>query len=137
MILKFKLLFARSRVGLPVEILIKDYNEWLTGVVKYFALSSGTTGSPSKRIPVTKQMIRSFQRTTIKQFAATSRLDLSPVFYQKSFLAVGGSTKLEHVGNHIEGDLSGEGQSNSRLEFSRLNHVPPSPLYPRAHLASS
>lgn len=95
------------------------YNKWLyraiageknitwPGVIKYFALSSGTTGSPSKRIPVTKQMIRSFQRTTIKQFAATSRLDLSPVFYQKSFLAVGGSTKLEHVGNHIEGDLSG------------------------------
>jgi phenylacetate-coenzyme A ligase PaaK-like adenylate-forming protein len=77
------------------------------GVVKYYALSSGTTGSPSKRIPVTKQMIRSFQRTTIKQFTATARLNLSDAFYQKSFLAVGGSSKLEHVGNHIEGDLSG------------------------------
>jgi phenylacetate-coenzyme A ligase PaaK-like adenylate-forming protein len=77
------------------------------GVIKYYALSSGTTGSPSKRIPVTKQMIRSFQRTTIKQFTATSMLDLPDVFYQKSFLAVGGSSKLEKVGNHIEGDLSG------------------------------
>lgn len=77
------------------------------GVVKYFALSSGTTGSPSKRIPVTKNMIRSFQRTTIKQFTATAGLNLSDAFYQKSFLAVGGSSKLEKIGNHIEGDLSG------------------------------
>ena len=77
------------------------------GKIKYFALSSGTTGSPSKRIPVSRQMIRSFQKNTIKQFAATSRLDLADVFYQKSFLAVGGSSKLERIGNRIEGDLSG------------------------------
>lgn len=42
MILKFKLLFARSRVGLPVETLIKDYNEWLTGVVTYFGITRST-----------------------------------------------------------------------------------------------
>ncbi|OGS78569.1 MAG: hypothetical protein A3D31_14755 [Candidatus Fluviicola riflensis] len=77
------------------------------GVVKYYALSSGTTGSPSKRIPVTKQMIRSFQRTSIKQFTSIAELNLPDAFYQKSFLAVGGSSKLEKVGNHIEGDLSG------------------------------
>lgn len=77
------------------------------GIVKYYALSSGTTGSPSKRIPVTKQMIRSFQRTSIKMFTSISELDLPDGFYQKSFLAVGGSTRLEKVANHIEGDLSG------------------------------
>lgn len=77
------------------------------GIVKYYALSSGTTGSPSKRIPVTKDMIRSFQRTSIKQFTSIADLNLPDVFYQKSFLAVGGSSKLEKVGNHIEGDLSG------------------------------
>ncbi len=77
------------------------------GKIKYFALSSGTTGSPSKRIPVSKQMIRSFQLNSIKQFAATSRLDLADVFYQKSFLVVGGSSMLEKIGNRIEGDLSG------------------------------
>lgn len=77
------------------------------GKIKYFALSSGTTGSPSKRIPVTKQMIRSFQLNSIKQFAATSRMDLQDVFYQKSFLVVGGSSKLEKIGDRVEGDLSG------------------------------
>ncbi len=77
------------------------------GQIKYFALSSGTTGSPSKRIPVTRHMIRSFQRNSIKQFAATSLFDLSDAFYQKSFLVVGGSSKLEKFRNRIEGDLSG------------------------------
>ena len=103
----------------PITDYEKFHNEWLhraidgerdiawPGVVKYYALSSGTTGSPSKRIPVTKQMIRSFQRTTIMQFTSISELDLPEVFFQKSFLAVGGSTKLEKVDNHIEGDLSG------------------------------
>lgn len=77
------------------------------GQIKYFALSSGTTGSPSKRIPVTRHMIRSFQKNTRKQFAATSLFDLSDAFYQKSFLVVGGSSKLEKLGNRVEGDLSG------------------------------
>ncbi|MFM8243967.1 MAG: GH3 auxin-responsive promoter family protein, partial [Crocinitomicaceae bacterium] len=35
------------------------------GKIKHFALSSGTTGSPSKRIPVSKQMIRSFQLASL------------------------------------------------------------------------
>jgi hypothetical protein len=39
-------------------------NTW-PGKTTYFALSSGTTGSPSKRIPVTQQMIRSFQKTSL------------------------------------------------------------------------
>lgn len=103
----------------PITDYEKFHKEWLhraidgerdvawPGVVKYYALSSGTTGSPSKRIPVTKQMIRSFQRTTLMQFTSISELNLPEVFFQKSFLAVGGSTKLEKVDNHIEGDLSG------------------------------
>jgi hypothetical protein len=52
-------------------------------------------------------MIRSFQKNTIKQFTATSRLPLTDGFYQKSFLGVGGSSKPEKVGTHYEGDLSG------------------------------
>lgn len=104
---------------IPITDYEQFYERWLhksidgepdiawPGIVKYYALSSGTTGSPSKRIPVTKQMIRSFQMTTIKQFTSISELDLPDGFFQKSFLVVGGSSKLEKVGNHIEGDLSG------------------------------
>lgn len=105
--------------AIPIRDYDQFYQTWLhrclddeadviwPGTIKYFALSSGTTGSPSKRIPVTKQMIRSFQRNTIKQFTAAADLNLSDGFYQKSFLAVGGSSKPERKGKHFEGDLSG------------------------------
>lgn len=81
-------------------------NTW-PGTTKFFALSSGTTGSPSKRIPVTQEMIRSFQKTSVKQMTTLLSLDLPPSFFQKSILVVGGSTELTKIQNHIEGDLSG------------------------------
>ena len=84
---------------------LKD-NTW-PGTIKYYALSSGTTGSPSKRIPVTKEVIKSFQKTSMNQISTLYGLNLETEFYQKSVLVVGGSTKLEVVQNHIEGDLSG------------------------------
>ena len=77
------------------------------GKIKYFALSSGTTGSPSKRIPITLEMIRSFQRTSMRQLSILHELHLSENFYSASVLTVGGSTKLIKKGKHIEGDLSG------------------------------
>ena len=102
---------------------IMDYNEfyekWLKesiagvkdhtwkGRIKYYALSSGTTGSPSKRIPVTTEMIRSFQRVSLRQFSILHELNLPEAFYSASILAVGGSTKLTKKSTHIEGDLSG------------------------------
>ncbi|TNE55434.1 MAG: GH3 auxin-responsive promoter [Bacteroidetes bacterium] len=105
------------------EVPIVDYEEfyqtWLhrtldgledhtwPGRISNFALSSGTTGSPSKRIPVTKDMIRSFQKTSMRQISTLHTLDLPPEFFQKSILVVGGSTKLEKIQNRVEGDLSG------------------------------
>lgn len=84
---------------------LKD-NTW-PGKIKYYALSSGTTGSPSKRIPVTNESIKSFQKTSMKQISSLHQLDLPIEFFQKSILVVGGSTQLENVQNHVEGDLSG------------------------------
>jgi hypothetical protein len=95
------------------------YREWLRltiagekdhtwpGRIKHYALSSGTTGSPSKRIPVTDEMIRSFQKTGLKQFSLLHELDLPETFFASSMLAVGGCTKLTRKKTHIEGDLSG------------------------------
>lgn len=77
------------------------------GKIKYYALSSGTTSSASKRIPVSIEMIRSFQRTSMRQLSILPELHLPEEFYNTSVLAVGGSTKLERKQNHIEGDLSG------------------------------
>ena len=81
-------------------------NTW-KGKLKYYALSSGTTGAPSKRIPVSIQMIRSFQKTSFTQFSVLHDLDLTNAFYESSMLAIGGSTQLVKVDKHIEGDLSG------------------------------
>jgi hypothetical protein len=84
---------------------LKD-NTW-PGKIKYYALSSGTTGSPSKRVPVTKETISSFQKTSMKQIMTLHQFDLPAEFFQKSILVVGGSTQLVQIENHIEGDLSG------------------------------
>ena len=63
------------------------------GKIKHYALSSGTTGSPSKRIPVTEEMIRSFQKTSLRQISTLHELDLPETFFNASILLVGGCTK--------------------------------------------
>ena len=105
--------------NVPLTEYEEFYDKWLNksiagekeitwpGRVKYYALSSGTTGSPSKRIPVTEKMIRSFQRTSIRQLATLHEIDLPDVFFSSQVLAIGGSTRLIKKKNHIEGDLSG------------------------------
>lgn len=89
------------------KVLENTKNVILPGKIQYFALSSGTTGAPSKKIPVSKNTIRSFQKTSIKQISVLYQLDLPIEFYQKQVLVVGGSSKLEVVGEYFQGDLSG------------------------------
>lgn len=62
---------------------VKDHT-W-PGRIKHYALSSGTTGSPSKRIPVTDEMIRSFQKTSMRQISTLHELDLPDTFFQQVF----------------------------------------------------
>jgi phenylacetate-coenzyme A ligase PaaK-like adenylate-forming protein len=90
------------------------------GRIKYFALSSGTTGSPSKRIPVSEKMIRSFQKTSVRQLSTLHDLNLSEQFYSTSALAVGGSTKLTKKRKHTEGDLSGILKKHTSLIVSPI-----------------
>lgn len=77
------------------------------GQVKYFALSSGTSGSSSKHIPLTKEMIRNIKRSSIKQILSLSNYDLPEGLLNRGYLMIGGSTHLVHMGNYYEGDLSG------------------------------
>lgn len=112
-------IFEQFQKHVPIQDYDQFFNQWLhltiegkrdiswPGRVKHFALSSGTTGSPSKRIPVTINMIRSFQKVSLRQLSTLHELDLPSDFYQAQVLAVGGSTKLVKCENHIEGDLSG------------------------------
>ena len=58
------------------------------GKIKHYALSSGTTGSPSKRIPISKQMIRSFKLASLGQFNVLYRENLPVSFYKCQILTI-------------------------------------------------
>ena len=78
----------------------------------YFALSSGTTGKTSKRIPVTEDMIEAIRSAGIKQVLALNNFDLPPDFFEKGILMLGSSTDLAEKDDHLEGEISGISASN-------------------------
>ncbi|TND09389.1 MAG: GH3 auxin-responsive promoter [Bacteroidetes bacterium] len=88
--------------------------------VKYFALSSGTSESSSKHIPVTKETLRMIRRASIKQILALAHYDLPPEFYQKGILMIGGSTHLNFNGTYFSGDLSGITTGNIPFWFQHF-----------------
>lgn len=83
----------------------------------YFALSSGTTGKNSKRIPVTDDMLQSIRKAGIKQISALSNFDLPPDFFEKEIMMLGSSTDLQKQGDHEEGEISGISASNIPFWF--------------------
>lgn len=105
--------------NLPVYDYEGIYNEWWyksregeknvcwPGKVKYYALSSGTSGASSKYIPITSEMVKSIHKSSIRQMLTLSKYELPPEFYGKGVLMVGGSTNLKYNGRYFEGDLSG------------------------------
>ena len=82
------------------------------GKPSYYALSSGTTGKKSKRIPVTDDMINAIRATGIAQVSALSNYDLPAAFFEKGILMLGSSTDLREKDNHLEGEISGISASN-------------------------
>ena len=88
--------------------------------VRYFALSSGTSEQSSKHIPVTKDTIRAIRRGSIKQMLAVGHYDLSPEFFQKGILMLGGSTHLNYNGTYYSGDLSGITTGNIPFWFQHF-----------------
>ncbi len=85
------------------------------GKIKYFGLTSGTSNDASKRVPLSRDMIKSIRRTGIRQLISLAELDLPPYFFEKSVLMLGGSTTLVKMEKYFEGDLSGI--MASRLPF--------------------
>ncbi|MTI20732.1 GH3 auxin-responsive promoter, partial [Fulvivirga sp. RKSG066] len=97
----------------------KIYNEWWhqaqegrkdvcwPGRLKYFALSSGTSEAASKYIPITREMKRAIQKTSIRQILTLSKYDLPAEVFEGGILMLGGSTHLNNRGSYFEGDLSG------------------------------
>lgn len=77
------------------------------GRIKYFALTSGTSEAASKRVPVSKEMLRAIRKASVRQACTVPDYGFEPEFYQKSLLAVGGSSALVKTAVGYEGDLSG------------------------------
>ncbi len=118
---------------LPITNYDDFYKDWLhrtlageqnviwPGKIKYYALSSGTSGSPSKRIPVSDQMIKRIQRVSVNQLLTLHDYDLDTDFYEKSMLMIGGSSALKQTEHFQEGDLSGILTGNVPFWFSKFS----------------
>ena len=77
------------------------------GSPSYFALSSGTTGKTSKRIPVTNAMIDAIKEAGVKQVFSLTNFDLPANFFEKEIMMLGSSTDLKENNEHLEGEISG------------------------------
>lgn len=131
-ILKSKDVVAEFQKRVPTHDYNKIFKDWWfrsingetyvtwPGRVKYFALSSGTSEASSKYIPVTPHMLRSIQKTSIKQIFSLARYDLPIEFFEKGILMLGGSTHLHYNGTYYEGDLSGITAKNIPFWFEHF-----------------
>ena len=90
------------------------------GKVRFFGLTSGTSNDASKRVPLTRDMIKSIRRVGIRQWLALAELELPPYFFEKSVLMLGGSTSLVKMETYFEGDLSGIMASRLPFWFGRF-----------------
>lgn len=94
------------------------------GTVKYFALSSGTSESASKHIPVTQDMIKSIKKVGFKQFYTMTNFDIPKQTWTKGILMLGGTTSLHNRGDYYEGDMSGISAKNMPSLISNLLYKP-------------
>jgi hypothetical protein len=97
----------------------ESYVSW-PGQVKYFALSSGTSGASSKYLPITRDMLRAIKKTGTNQIWSLAKYDFPPEFYSKGILMLGGSTQLQFNGTYYEGDLSGITAGNIPFWFQHF-----------------
>jgi GH3 auxin-responsive promoter len=78
------------------------------GKIKYYALSSGTSESASKYIPITNDLLRGNRIVMIKQLITLRTYQDIPVkSIGKGWLMIGGSTSLQKGAGYYAGDLSG------------------------------
>lgn len=118
-ILNSKDLVSAFRDQVPIVDYNQIYDQWWhrlldseadvcwPGKVKYFALSSGTSGSPSKYIPVTRDMQKSMRRAGLRLFMSLPKFGIEPGLYSKQMLMIGSSSTLTKVRDYQIGDLSG------------------------------
>ena len=83
------------------------------GQPEYYALSSGTTGKKSKRIPVTDEMLACTQAVGRAQAESLANFDLPAALFEKDILMLTSSADLEeNKHGALEGEISGINVSN-------------------------
>ena len=117
---------------IPIYDYEKIYKEWWyqlkegeknvtwPGKIRHFALSSGTSGGPSKYIPITKEMVKAIRKTGLRQILSLSKYDLPDMVFNKGILMLGGSTDLDFNGTYFSGDLSGITTGRLPVWFQRF-----------------
>ncbi len=106
--------------SIPVFDYNKIYNEWWyktlenvpdvcwPGRIKYYALSSGTSESASKYLPITKDLLNGNKLAMIKHLLTLRNYQDLPVkSIGKGWLTLSGSTDLQKGAGYYAGDLSG------------------------------
>ncbi|MFD2033946.1 GH3 auxin-responsive promoter family protein [Belliella marina] len=118
--------------NVPIYDYEKIYHEWWhklkegernvtwPGLIRYFALSSGTSGASSKFIPISKDMVKAIRKTGVRQILTLSKYDLPDDLFTKGILMLGGSTDLEFNGTYFAGDLSGITTGRLPIWFQRF-----------------
>ena len=104
----------------PTYDYLKIYKDWWhksleghsdicwPGKIKYYALSSGTSESASKYLPITNDLLRGNRVVMIKQLLTLRTYHDIPVkSIGKGWLMIGGSTDLQKGPGYYAGDLSG------------------------------
>lgn len=127
---------AAFRKTVPVHNYNKMHAEWWhrcqegeanvtwPGKIKYFALSSGTSESASKHIPVSQDMIKSIKKVGFKQLYSMTDFKVPASAFQKGVLMLGGTTSLYEKGEYYEGDMSGISAINMPKWLSSLFYKP-------------
>ncbi|MBO0330520.1 GH3 family domain-containing protein [[Muricauda] lutisoli] len=117
--------------GIPYHDYKKITEEWWSKTIEgepdvawpgspdFFALSSGTTGKKSKRIPVTKDMLDSITRAGRQQVFAMGNFDMPADFFEKEIMMLGSSTNLQERDGKKEGEISGISASNIPFWFKK------------------
>ena len=96
------------------------------GIIRYFALSSGTSEAASKYIPITRELIRSNTITSVRQLLSLAKYENVPKSaIGKGWLMLGGSTQLQKGATYFAGDLSGIQQKNIPFWFQGLGLYKP------------
>lgn len=131
------------RNNVPLHTYAEMYRDWWyraqegeenvtwPGKVKYFALSSGTSESASKHIPVTKDMIKAIKNVGFKQLYSMANFNIPPITFQKGILMLGGTTSLFEKGEYYEGDMSGISAKNMPRWLSNFFYKPGSKISKR------